>query len=203
MVEQEREHEELVKEVKAKQRAEAQWRTRWTDYCVMYADGRRDPAHHDVHFLRRALRDLAPESREHRVGLRSCDPSELIEEVKAKQRADAAWQDRWIEYCEAHSDGTCDPSHHDAGFLRRALREIGTSSRKFDALCAQRVAEVQLLCEARRKAQRAKAFERADTLRSLLWSMGVEVDDKRKAWRSDDGLCGFFPGPEDAPLAGM
>ena len=200
---QDREHSELVARVKDRQRDSAAWRTRWTDYCEMHGDGVRDPALKDSHFIRRALRELVTTA-DHTAPTRPFlaitgeNHSALVNEVKALQRNSPGWQELWIERCEKRSDGTCDPSHHDTGFLRLAIREIGHSTWKCQTQTDQRGQEIQLLCEARRKSQRAKAFPRADELRKMLWSMGVDVDDKKKTWKSDDGLSGSFQDPEEA-----
>ena len=192
-------HNELVEKVKEQQRDDPTWRTRWADYCEDHANGTRDPAFHDAAYLKRALRDLAPVDATQRVGLRSSATNHeaLVQEVKNLQRSDIRWQQRWIEYCEKRSDGTLNPMHHDAGFLRRAIQEISIKRSQGSIGFDNRGHEVQLLCEARRKAQRAKAFERADQLRSMLWEMGVEINDKNKTWRSDDGLSGTFRDGDD------
>eukprot|EP01062_Namystynia_karyoxenos_P005186 TRINITY_DN11829_c1_g1_i1.p1 TRINITY_DN11829_c1_g1~~TRINITY_DN11829_c1_g1_i1.p1 ORF type:complete len:580 (+),score=197.11 TRINITY_DN11829_c1_g1_i1:83-1741(+) len=188
----------LVDRVKELQRDDAVWRTRWADYCSEFGDGSRDPALYPDNFLRRALRDLEEPDAATRKGLRSGDATALIETVKEKQRQDPAWKRRWGEYCDEHSDGTRDPTLHDAGFLRRALRALSTpAARSMEE--ARRHEEIRLLVDARRKAQRSRAFERADRLRDMLWEMGVEVDDTKKLWRSDDGLRGSIDDEEAAP----
>ena len=162
-----------------------------------------NPALKDSHFIRRALSELVTTA-DHTAPTRPFlaitaeNHTALVNEVKDLQRNSPSWQELWIERCEKRSDGTCDPSHHDTGFLRLAIREIGHSTWKCQTQTEQRIQEIQLLCEARRKSQRAKAFPRADELRKMLWSMGVDVDDKENTWTSDDGLSGSFQDPEDA-----
>eukprot|EP01059_Diplonema_ambulator_P012057 TRINITY_DN22187_c0_g1_i1.p2 TRINITY_DN22187_c0_g1~~TRINITY_DN22187_c0_g1_i1.p2 ORF type:complete len:365 (+),score=126.30 TRINITY_DN22187_c0_g1_i1:190-1284(+) len=193
------EHMKLVNRIKEMQREDPTWRTRWADYCTEYGEGTRDPSFHETSFLKRALRDLGPEDEEHRKGLRSSASNHamLVQEIKNMQRSDIKKQQKWVDYCGHRSDGTLDPAQHDAGFLRRALREIAGSGRRQESVTNQRHQEIQLLCEARRTAQRARAFDRADALRTMLWNMGVEINDKKRVWRSDDGLTGSFDDPAE------
>eukprot|EP01062_Namystynia_karyoxenos_P064486 TRINITY_DN5743_c0_g1_i2.p1 TRINITY_DN5743_c0_g1~~TRINITY_DN5743_c0_g1_i2.p1 ORF type:complete len:434 (+),score=97.40 TRINITY_DN5743_c0_g1_i2:80-1303(+) len=213
----------LVSEVKRLQRENRETRTEWHRICDEHGDGKYDPAAHSPSFLRRALRDLraASETRDdwsargrpprspRRPGTggkgkgggggkgSSGGVEELVEGVKRIQRERPQARELWRTYCDKFGDGNYDPSRHNEEFLDTALWWILDKTQKEgprDRTADTRLwGEIQPLCDARRKAQRARAFERADELREMLSQMDVELDDRKRRWvHRPSGLSGKY-----------
>jgi len=120
-----------------------------------------------------------------------------VTEVKHIQRERPATRDLWRQYCDKHGRGNYDPDRHDEDYLATALwwmRSRTAGAKRQESGANRRLrGEIQALCEARRKAQRSQAFDRADDLREMLKDMEVVLDDKRKLWRHPpSGMSGSF-----------
>ncbi|KAJ9462667.1 hypothetical protein DIPPA_23116 [Diplonema papillatum] len=204
---------ELAERVNERQGEEPAFRVRWVDYCKQFnkatfvpkelrpeTPGKglaRDALFFKSSFLDLAWRDLASPDEVHRVGLRNAAPTAAFVAAINEKQADASWSAAWKDYCAKNSDGSDDPSLHDAAFLRRALRVLDDCP----GAEAAHTNEIQALCAERMDALNRKDSVHAAALKTKLWSLGVELYDSTKTWRSDEGVTGSFRDPNEVNLS--
>jgi len=137
--ERDNEQRDLVTKIKDRQKSEPRINSVWEEYCDREGGGTRDTARHNCSFLRHFLESIVPKlcaeeegSPTHSPGEESqseCDFGterfeELVQAVKETSRRSGRLNEQWCEYCASKGGGTCDPSRHNAKFLRRFLARI-------------------------------------------------------------------------------
>eukprot|EP01062_Namystynia_karyoxenos_P018607 TRINITY_DN16947_c1_g1_i2.p2 TRINITY_DN16947_c1_g1~~TRINITY_DN16947_c1_g1_i2.p2 ORF type:complete len:455 (+),score=144.10 TRINITY_DN16947_c1_g1_i2:91-1365(+) len=206
----------LTDRCKELQRLSRAARLQWERHCDENGDGSYDPTRYSAAFVSEGLSKM---ERSHAMagggggsgggggggGLSRGGGTvgNIVEQIKALQRDVQAARAIWVDICERHGDGTLDPTRYDPGFLKRALQQMhavaggggggGGGRRGAPASSGGgRHEEINLLCLARRKAQMAREFERADQYRDMLTEMGVTLNDRAKTWRAATGEAGSF-----------
>lgn len=132
-------HEHLVAQVRAQQKASKETRQLWHQYCDQSGDGVRDPSRHDEVFLLAFLQHVGSgTSSQSRV-----DPNQamghgqferqggphcfedLVGCIKAAQKSSADVKEQWHQYCDMMGSGVRDPGAHDSSFLQDFIVHYG------------------------------------------------------------------------------
>jgi len=124
--------DQLVQQVKAYQRLGSEQKDAWHSYADLQLGGIRDPARHEANVLQEFIvtHDVPPlsepatkrmkDSTGAPLGTALQDPmkSNLVQQIKAFQRANQQQKDAWHEYADTHLGGIRDPARHDAAALQ-------------------------------------------------------------------------------------
>jgi len=116
--------EELVTEVKALQRQDANAKAAWQQYTDQNAGGRRDPAKHTGEFVRQFIQayqngSLPVHCQDNMGGGQQQEGVQLPAVTKFLQRKYPAFKQVWASYCSQYGNGFNDPMRHDMDYHAR------------------------------------------------------------------------------------
>mmetsp|Transcript_106946 Transcript_106946/g.300747 ORF Transcript_106946/g.300747 Transcript_106946/m.300747 type:complete len:467 (-) Transcript_106946:94-1494(-) len=111
----------LISQVKRLQVSSKEAKDQWHEYCDTEGGGSRDPARHNVAFIREFLRRMGEQDDVH---VQPAPDQRLVEEVKAMQKSDESYKIMWHEFCDTGLAGVRDPARHDSATLRRFLSSL-------------------------------------------------------------------------------
>mmetsp|Transcript_54930 Transcript_54930/g.97814 ORF Transcript_54930/g.97814 Transcript_54930/m.97814 type:complete len:377 (-) Transcript_54930:1142-2272(-) len=142
------EHQHLVNQVKQVQQSSQHGKQQWANWCIQCGGGNRDPARHEVSFLKKFLNMQGIETYGFGMGTMPMHPMQmhpamhmhmmgspvgpvkekLVKQIKEQQRSSPELKQEWQDYCQKYGQGRHDPMRHDVGFLQQfiALQDEAT-----------------------------------------------------------------------------